>query len=195
VSEPPRDFDPVTDDRRAIAHLLYLANPELYGGLPRDTRLDLLAPLVGTRGTDLEQVRVIDVDGGIGGMWCGLFPVAQLTGRQLKLLALLNKQLDRAAWSAFQQHSASYATTVTAPPAQSAYLSRIAVAERARSRGVGRRLVDDFVAAANGAAVSLHVRADNAAAIQLYEQVGFCRRSDGPLLLMVREPSLPNGSG
>jgi ribosomal protein S18 acetylase RimI-like enzyme len=192
----PRDFDPAIDDRRAIARLLYLANPQFYGGLPDEARIDVLAPLIGTRGTDLEPVRVIEIDGAIAGMWCGLFPAEQSAGRQLKLLALLASRLERTMWTALQQHCASYAGTLSAPPSGSLYLSRIAVAESARGRGVGRRLVDDFVAAANGAAVSLHVRADNKPAIQLYQDAGFvCRPGDRPMTLMVREPALSNQPG
>ena len=42
-----------------------------------------------------------------------------------------------------------------------------------QGRGIGRRLLDDLLAFADGSVVYLEVRTDNAAAIALYESVGF----------------------
>ena len=42
-----------------------------------------------------------------------------------------------------------------------------------QGRGIGRRLLDDLLAFAEQGAVFLEVRTDNAAAIALYESVGF----------------------
>ena len=42
-----------------------------------------------------------------------------------------------------------------------------------RDSGIGRRLLDDLLAFADGSVVFLEVRTDNAAAISLYESVGF----------------------
>lgn len=44
-----------------------------------------------------------------------------------------------------------------------------------QGRGIGRRLLDELLAIASGGAVFLEVRTDNAAAIGLYESVGFAR--------------------
>ena len=41
--------------------------------------------------------------------------------------------------------------------------------------GIGRRLLDELLAFADGSVVFLEVRTDNAAAIALYESVGFVR--------------------
>ena len=41
--------------------------------------------------------------------------------------------------------------------------------------GIGRRLLDDLLAFADGSVVYLEVRTDNAAAMSLYESVGFVR--------------------
>ncbi len=183
------DFDPTVDDHREVAQLLELANPDFYDGirLEPDARRELLASLIAIRGTDLEPVRVIRLDGHVAGMWCGLFPVAQLAGRQLKLLTLLAKRLDRPAWLGLQQHCASYASNLPAPPPDTLYLSRIAVAEPARGRGLGRTLIDDFIATGRGTPITLHVRADNAPAIHAYEQAGFIRQpGDSRFALMTR---------
>lgn len=44
-----------------------------------------------------------------------------------------------------------------------------------RGRGIGRRLLDDLLAFADGGVVFLEVRTDNEAAIGLYESAGFVR--------------------
>ena len=49
----------------------------------------------------------------------------------------------------------------------------IGVDKRFQGRGIGRGLLDRLLAIADGGAVFLEVRTDNAAAIALYESVGF----------------------
>lgn len=49
----------------------------------------------------------------------------------------------------------------------------IGVDERFQGRGIGRALLDQLLAIADGGDVFLEVRTDNAAAIGLYESVGF----------------------
>ena len=49
----------------------------------------------------------------------------------------------------------------------------IGVDERFQGRGIGRTLLDQLLAIADGGDVFLEVRTDNAAAISLYESVGF----------------------
>jgi ribosomal-protein-alanine N-acetyltransferase len=51
----------------------------------------------------------------------------------------------------------------------------IGVDPEVQGRGIGRRLLDELLAIAAGGAVFLEVRTDNAAAIGLYESVGFAR--------------------
>lgn len=58
------------------------------------------------------------------------------------------------------------------------HLLNVAVAEKARRRGIGRALVQELLAYAakhDVVRVLLEVRASNAAAIALYEQLGFTR--------------------
>lgn len=185
---PITDFDPEQDDRRDVARLLCLANPEFYEaiGLDEDARLSLLAALVAVPGTDLEPVRVARIDGRVVGMWCGLFPTEQMLGRQLKLLSLLSKRLAPTVWSAFQQRGSSYSKALPPPPKGTVYLSRVAVADSHRGSGLGSRLVGDFIAVANGRAVSLHVRSANLPAVRAYERAGFVRTPGGDdFVLMV----------
>ena len=60
--------------------------------------------------------------------------------------------------------------------ADEAELLTVAVYPDARRKGVGRALVNDFIGACEGvASVFLEVAADNAAAIALYESLGFDR--------------------
>jgi ribosomal-protein-alanine N-acetyltransferase len=51
----------------------------------------------------------------------------------------------------------------------------IGVDPEVQGRGIGRRLLDELLAIAAGGTVFLEVRTDNAAAIALYESVGFAR--------------------
>jgi ribosomal-protein-alanine N-acetyltransferase len=51
----------------------------------------------------------------------------------------------------------------------------IGVARRAQGRGIGRALLDELIAAAQGRRMLLEVRTDNAPAIGLYESSGFVR--------------------
>jgi ribosomal protein S18 acetylase RimI-like enzyme len=74
------------------------------------------------------------------------------------------------------RHVAGYAVLLTRRGSLSARLYSIAVATSEAGRGVGKRLLDEVekLAASLGAArLSLEVRADNPAAIRLYERSGY----------------------
>jgi ribosomal-protein-alanine N-acetyltransferase len=66
----------------------------------------------------------------------------------------------------------------------------VAVAPRARRRGVGRALVEALLAHANAATAHLEVRASNAAAIALYERAGFVAAGRRPRYYEGREDAV-----
>jgi ribosomal-protein-alanine N-acetyltransferase len=66
----------------------------------------------------------------------------------------------------------------------------VAVAPGARRRGVGRALVEALLARANATTAHLEVRASNAAAIGLYERVGFVAAGRRPRYYEGREDAV-----
>ena len=86
---------------------------------------------------------------------------------------------------------AAYALVETRRGSQIGRLSSIAVSPAAAGQGIGRALLHDAEAAAAEAGcrrLRLEVRADNAAAIRLYERCGFVRR-DSPLFRWTPPPA------
>jgi ribosomal-protein-alanine N-acetyltransferase len=66
----------------------------------------------------------------------------------------------------------------------------VAVASAARRRGLGRTLVEALLARANAPIAHLEVRASNAAAIALYERVGFVAAGRRPRYYEGREDAI-----
>lgn len=74
------------------------------------------------------------------------------------------------------------------------HLSYIAVAPRARGRGIGTVLLEEAIRVAEGD-VSLHVETDNEAAIRLYEKFGFTKKYFRMLHKPTRTPGVDPAQG
>lgn len=177
ADRPPLSEQP--ELRARLGVLLAQAVPQFYGLLPIDGDLlhQALGDAIGTSGSEFENAFVAGPAEAPLGIVASV-PAQALARAQQASTIMLMRHVDRSRMAEFRSVVADYSKTVEPIDAAGQYLSRIAVAPEARGQGVGKRLVETIVALAGGGDVWLHVAADNAAAIRLYEALGFRFASD-----------------
>jgi ribosomal protein S18 acetylase RimI-like enzyme len=123
---------------------------------------------------------LLDDDGTFAGIFVALGGAELAHARKADALATLAAAASPAERSALMARMAETRHLFAPVRADDFYLSKIAVAERLRGRGWGRRLLDEYVAAGDRAGFSrfrLDVSRDNSSAIALYRSAGFAIES------------------
>jgi ribosomal protein S18 acetylase RimI-like enzyme len=122
---------------------------------------------------------LVDDDGVLAGIFVALGGAELAHARKADALATLAAS-SQAKRSALMARMAETRELFDRVGADDFYLSKIAVAERFRGRGWGRRLLDEYVAAGHRAGFTrfrLDVSCDNSSAIALYRSAGFAIES------------------
>lgn len=172
AERPPLADNP--PDRIGFGRLVVSAVPRFYGLVPiaDDELARAVGDTIGKEGGELENA---------AGRWASSHPAAIVTWLPLSHLQAaqrtgsieLMRHVGRAETGDFLRGVGAYARTVEPIEGTGLYLSRVAVADELRGRGLGREAVAEVIAAAAGEDVWLHVAADNASAIKMYEAMGF----------------------
>ncbi|MBI5162528.1 MAG: GNAT family N-acetyltransferase [Magnetospirillum sp.] len=163
-----------------IARLIHASLPEYYDLLPvtAEMRLAAIADMVGTRGTELERVRVAMVEGRPMGVLAGI-PAAGLRRAHILATLALLRQVAADHRARCQTDITDFATQIELVGTASYYLARIAVAPAARGMGIADCLMAEFLTEAGTRPASLHVKTDNERAIRFYRRHGFADAETG----------------
>jgi ribosomal protein S18 acetylase RimI-like enzyme len=114
-----------------------------------------------------------------------VIPAEQLDAAKAAGMARIVRRVPAAQRIAFIRSVAAYSADVAPLTQPGGYISRVAVAESARGRGLGAALVQAVRAMEPDRPLVLHVRRDNTAALRLYERLGFRQSSSGAHLFPV----------
>jgi ribosomal protein S18 acetylase RimI-like enzyme len=176
----------------AVAELLYDSFAEFYDLLPcgHDDLRARLSAQIGMAGTEIERVFVHRVGGAIAGC-AAVVPARALPAAQVLSTMRLLKGLKPEGRDRFLTDVKALSGSLPAPPDESLYLSRIAVAQPFRGTAVGADLLGAVLSVARSEqhrAVSAHVHADNHRALAFYRKQGFHvpAAGDGRYLCIVR---------
>jgi ribosomal protein S18 acetylase RimI-like enzyme len=175
-----------------LAEFVWSAAPDFYElfAQPKEEVLRTLATHVGEPGYDIANT-MIATDGYVIALVSGT-SVASLSSGQMAAMTDHLKTVPQTARPAFLRAMRLYGAGLE--PLQSMdghYISRVAVLPEARGRGVGRRIVNEYVSRLGNVPVQLHVHRGNSAALALYKDLGFVpQREDGAFsyLAMIRSP-------
>jgi ribosomal protein S18 acetylase RimI-like enzyme len=182
IARVAADRPPLAGDERLTTTLggfLAAAVPDFYSLVPLDAgSLNcLLGKAIGMPRSEFEDAFMA----GTPEEPCGIatsLPANELgRAQQASTIMLMRHVTDVAG---FRTAAADYSKMVEPIDGRGRYLSRVTVASRARGQGLGRRLVEQIIALADGDDVWLHVSADNEAAIGLYQALGFEFASNSP---------------
>ena len=171
------------DDRDAV-ELLYVSAAPYYdvfaGSGPRARRI--LAGLWPRHGHTASHsvCRVVELEGDLVGVMAA-FPARAGDRLARRFLGLSVVRMPAWRWPAVLRHLRASARVTPEPPATALYVDALAVAERARRRGVATALLEDADEQARAAGlegVALDTGIENEAGQALYEAAGFERRGE-----------------
>lgn len=168
---------PLADDaalRRTLGELLISAVPRFYSLVPlADEQLaDAVGEMIGKAGGEMEFASAMLANARAEAVVTWL-PLSHLPTAQRMGSIELMRHVGREGAGDFLRAIGGYSKSVEPIEGTGTYLSRVAVAEDARGRGLGRLAVGEVIDAASGGDVWLHVAADNEAAIRLYQSMDF----------------------
>ena len=166
-----------TDPARAIrlAALACSAQPAFYEIIPasRDAVLDAVARQIAEPRFDMAQAVVLREDAAIV---TGV-ALPSLAAAQMAAMAALLRLVPGAETKTVVARLRAYSAGIEPIEDNGHYISRVAVAPECQGRGLGRRIVEEYVRRLGPVAVHLHVHRDNAPAIALYRSLGYTPRS------------------
>jgi ribosomal protein S18 acetylase RimI-like enzyme len=180
-----------SEEWRNVGKLLRQAVPYFYDFLPVERAVleGELAKQIGSKGSEVEETYgAIDENEVVGVV--ALYDATELAARQLHTTVELSRVVDASSKRLFVQTLRSYASSVEPlRPSSGKYISRVAVHEASRGRGVGASLVRHVIALYPHEPLVLHVARQNVAATALYDSLGFKHGSKGPypVSVMIRE--------
>jgi ribosomal protein S18 acetylase RimI-like enzyme len=166
-----------TDPARAIrlAALACSAQPAFYEIIPasRDAVLGAVARQIADPRFDMADALVLREDAAIV---TGV-ALPSLAAAQMAAMAALLRLVPGAETKTVVTRLRAYSAGIEPIEDSGHYISRVAVAPECRGKGLGRRIVGEYVRRLGPAKVHLHVHRDNAPAIALYRSLGYAPRS------------------
>lgn len=167
--------------KATVGGLLAAAVPQFYRLLPiKAGTLDrVLGDAVGSPGSEFANAFMAATADAPAGIVTSVATEQLPRAQQAGTIGLM-RHIDSADIAGFRSAVAGYSKAVEPIGGGGQYLSRVAVAPQAQGQGIGRRLVEQVIALADGGDVWLHVAAGNEGAIRLYRSLGFEFASDQP---------------
>ncbi len=156
------------------ARLIHSSLPGFYDRFPLEVSAlhAAIAGQIGKKNSELEQGFAIIDAGTVVGIYTACL-AGEMLNRQMLALLMLQKGLSRDEQKNMNDAIAAQWSRFSPPPADSWYLTRIAVHEQWRRQGIGGSLLQHFADSGGLPRLSLHVQSDNSSALRFYARHGF----------------------